>query len=46
MKRQKVNIIVHLGTRAFEEIGGEVMQSVAFVLEKDGVVRKRQIDEL
>ena len=28
---------IYLGFCAFEEIGGEVVQSVAFVLEKDGV---------
>ena len=31
---QKIDTMVHLGPRAFEEIGGEVVQSVAFVLEK------------
>ena len=25
---------MHLGARAFDEIGGEVVQSVAFVLQK------------
>ena len=30
-----IDTLVHLGPRAFEEIGGEVVQSVAFVLEKD-----------
>jgi hypothetical protein len=32
--QQKINTMVYLGARAFEEIGGEVVQSVAFVLEK------------
>ncbi len=27
--------MLYHGTRAFEEIGGEVVQSVAFVLQKD-----------
>lgn len=27
-----INSLIHLGSRAFEEIGGEVVQSVAFVL--------------
>lgn len=30
----RIDTMVHLGARAFEEIGGEVVQSVAFVLEK------------
>ena len=34
IKNQKIDTMVHLGARAFEEIGGEVVQSVAFVLEK------------
>ena len=34
IKKQKIDTMVHLGARAFEEIGGEVVQSVAFVLEK------------
>jgi len=34
IKNQKIDTMVHLGPRAFEEIGGEVVQSVAFVLEK------------
>lgn len=29
-----IDTLVRLGSRAFEEIGGEVVQSVAFVLEK------------
>lgn len=29
-----IDTMVHLGARAFEEIGGEVVQSVAFVLER------------
>jgi len=32
--QQKIDTMVHLSARAFEEIGGEVVQSVAFVLEK------------
>mgnify|MGYP003448397240 CR=1 FL=1 len=35
IKNHKIDTMVHLGARAFEEIGGEVVQSVAFVLEKD-----------
>jgi len=34
IENQKIDTLVHLGPRAFEEIGGEVVQSVAFVLEK------------
>ena len=34
---RRIDTRVHLEPRAFEEIGGEVVQSVAFVLEKDGV---------
>ena len=29
--------MAHLGTRAFEEIGGEVVQTVSFVLQKDTI---------
>ena len=36
IKKQRIDTMVHLGARAFEEIGGEVVQSVAFVLEKGG----------
>jgi len=35
IEKQRIDTMVHLGARAFEEIGGEVVQSVAFVLEKD-----------
>jgi type II restriction/modification system DNA methylase subunit YeeA len=34
IEKQRIDTMVHLGSRAFEEIGGEVVQSVAFVLEK------------
>lgn len=34
IENEKIDSLVHLGPRAFEEIGGEVVQSVAFVLEK------------
>jgi hypothetical protein len=34
IKNNRIDTLVHLGPRAFEEIGGEVVQSVAFVLEK------------
>lgn len=34
IKHHHIDTMVHLGPRAFEEIGGEVVQSVAFVLEK------------
>jgi len=37
IKRHRIDTLVHLGARAFDEIGGEVVQTVAFVLEKDGV---------
>ncbi|MFR5633531.1 MAG: BREX-1 system adenine-specific DNA-methyltransferase PglX [Monoglobales bacterium] len=41
--------LLHLGTRAFEEIGGEVVQTVAFVLrnrfiEKEKVIADRLVD--
>ncbi len=35
IENHKIDTLVHLGARAFEEIGGEVEQSVAFVLEKN-----------
>lgn len=34
IENHKIDTLVHLGPRAFEEIGGEVVQSVAFVLQK------------
>jgi hypothetical protein len=34
IENHKIDSLVHLGPRAFDEIGGEVVQSVAFVLEK------------
>ena len=34
IKNHTIDTLVHLGPRAFEEIGGEVVQSVAFVLQK------------
>lgn len=34
-KIKKMNIMIHLGARAFEEISGEMVQSVAFILEKN-----------
>ena len=34
IKHHHIDTMVHLGARAFEEIGGEVVQSVAFVLQK------------
>jgi len=34
LENHKIDTMVHLGARAFEEIGGEVVQSVAFVLQK------------
>lgn len=37
IKNHRIDTLVHLGPRAFEEIGGEVVQSVAFVLQKDGI---------
>ncbi len=35
IENYSIDTMVHLGPRAFEEIGGEVVQSVAFVLEKE-----------
>ena len=37
IENHSIDTLVHLGARAFEEIGGEVVQSVAFVLQKDGL---------
>lgn len=34
LENHKIDTLVHLGARAFEEIGGEVVQTVAFVLRK------------
>ena len=34
LENHKIDTHVHLGPRAFEENGGEVVQSVAFVLQK------------
>ena len=34
LKNHQIDTLVHLGARAFEEIGGEVVQTVAFVLQK------------
>jgi len=34
IEKQRIDTMVHLGARAFDEIGGEVVQSVAFVLER------------
>ena len=34
LENHKIDTLVHLGTRAFEEIGGEVVQTVAFVLQR------------
>lgn len=34
LKNHKIDTLVHLGPRAFEEIGGEVVQTAAFVLQK------------
>jgi hypothetical protein len=34
IEHHRIDTLVHLGPRAFEEIGGEVVQSVAFVLER------------
>ena len=36
IEHHRIDTLVHLGPRAFEEIGGEVVQSVAFVLQKEG----------
>ncbi len=35
IETEKIDSMVHLGTRAFEEIGGEVVQTTAFVIKKD-----------
>ena len=37
LKNHKIDTLVHLGTRAFEEIGGEVVQTVAFVIQKGNI---------
>lgn len=37
IQNHKIDTLVHLGVRAFEEIGGEVVQSVAFVLKKEKI---------
>jgi len=34
IQNHKIDSLVHLGARAFDEIGGEVVQSVTFVLQK------------
>ena len=34
LRNHKIDTLVHLGAKAFEEIGGEVVQTVAFVLQK------------
>lgn len=34
IKNKVIDTMIHLGTRAFEEIGGEVVQTTAFVLRK------------
>jgi hypothetical protein len=34
-EKQRIDTMVHLGARAFEEIGREVVQSVVFILEKN-----------
>jgi len=34
IRNHKIDTLIHLGPRTFEEIGGEVVQSVAFVLQK------------
>ncbi len=36
-KNERIDTMVHLEPRAFEEIGSEVVQSVVSVLEKDGM---------
>lgn len=33
-KKLRIDLMVHLGARVFEEIGGEVVQILAFVLER------------
>ncbi|MEE5988987.1 BREX-1 system adenine-specific DNA-methyltransferase PglX, partial [Ligilactobacillus equi] len=35
LQRKTIVNLAHLGTRAFEEIGGEVVQSVAFILKNE-----------
>ena len=35
IKNHHINTMVDFGARAFEEIGGEAVKSVAFVLEKN-----------
>lgn len=37
LNKIKINSMVHLGTRAFEEIGGEVVQTTSFVMRNSSV---------
>ena len=34
LENHQIDTLVHLGARAFEEIGGEVVQTVALVLQR------------
>ncbi|MDB4821620.1 BREX-1 system adenine-specific DNA-methyltransferase PglX [Candidatus Pseudothioglobus singularis] len=40
LKRNKINTMAHLGARAFESIGGEVVQTTAFILIKSSVTKQ------
>ena len=37
LKNHKIDTLVHLRARAFEEIVGEVVQTVAFVIQKGNI---------
>lgn len=37
INRNTIQNMIHLGTRAFEEIGGEVVQSTAFIIRKQNI---------
>lgn len=43
IKTKFIDTMLHLGPRAFEEIGGEVVQSTAFVLRKTESLKKKGI---
>jgi hypothetical protein len=43
VKSHKIDTMLHLGPRAFDSIGGEVVQSTAFVLNKSSLVKQAGI---
>ena len=43
VKSHKIDTMLHLGARAFDSIGGEVVQSTAFVLNKSSLVNRSGI---